>query len=330
MKFIPSYISLYKTGKLKERVQKAQSLLENCSCCPNNCRINRLNNKVGVCNSRFYPIISAYTPHFGEEPLISGTKGAGNIFFGNCNLKCIFCQNHEISQNKGTEFNNEQSFERLADIMLELQNGGCHNIGLVSPTHFVPQILISLEIAIEKGLNIPLVYNSNGYDSVAMLSLLDGIIDIYLPDFKYGSNDNSFLYSSAKDYFNYATNAIREMYRQVGHQLCISDGILTKGLIIRHLVLPNDLAETELFFNFLSKELNNEITVSIMSQYFPTHIAINEPLLSRTISEREYEKVINMLELYNLSNGWIQEYDSHENYRPNFNKSPNNPFLNKL
>lgn len=274
------------------------------------------------------PIVSTFTKHFGEEPVISGTNGAGNIFFGNCNLRCVFCQNFEISQNWKHEKQNEIEIDRLADIMIELQNDGCHNIGLVSPTHFAPQILKAIYLASLKGLDLPIVYNSNGYDSVETLNLFEGIADIYLPDFKWGDNINGKEYSKADGYFDAAKSAVKEMYRQVGSSLVIENGILKRGLIIRHLVMPNELAETEKIFEFIANELDKNVYVSLMSQYYPANKSEQYPLISRKISFREYEKALELFDKYNLQNGYFQELESYNNYRPEFIKNRKNPFNN--
>lgn len=324
----PSYFKIHQSKLFPERIENAEKLLSNCQCCPHNCFVNRKDGKKGFCSSGYYPIVSSYTPHFGEEPAISGTKGSGNIFFGNCNLRCLYCQNFEISQNWKQERNNEISFENLADIMIELQNKGCHNIGLVSPTHFSAQILKSIYIAAEKRLNIPFVYNTNGYDSVEILKLYNDIIDIYLPDLKYGSNDYGKKYSLADDYFKHAKQAIKEMYNQVGDELVYDGDIVIRGLIIRHLVLPNDLSDTEEVFKFISKELSPNVHVSLMSQYFPAHKAEKDILLNRVIRASEYERALDLIDKYRLQKGWIQEMESNDHYRPEFNKNRNNPFNN--
>jgi putative pyruvate formate lyase activating enzyme len=328
MTFIPSYIKLLNSGELKRRADLCDEYLRSCDICPRDCKTDRTQNKLGFCLSGYYPIVSSYTKHFGEEPVISGSKGAGNIFFGNCNLRCVFCQNYEISQNYKAEKNNEVSFERLAEIMLELQEQGCHNIGLVSPTHFSVQIIKSIYIAASRGLNIPIVYNTNGYDSPEILRLFEGIIDIYLPDFKYGANENSKLYSKADDYFDKAKASLKEMHRQIGGDMIYEDGILHRGLIIRHLVLPNELAETEEVFKFIAGELSTDVHISLMSQYYPTFKSEEHVLLSRKIREREYERTISLMERYNLNNGWIQELESSDNYKPEFNNNRENPFSN--
>lgn len=246
--FIPSYIKLFHTGELSDRAVKLRSMLEDCYICPKDCKVNRLNNELAACYSGFKPVVSSYCVHYGEEPVLVGSKenlnenGVGNIFFGNCNLRCVYCQNYEISQNHRTEIKNEVSVERLAEIMLELQSRNVNAIGLVSPTHFVPQIILALEIAIKDGLCLPLIYNTNSYDSVEVIKLLDGIIDIYLPDLKYSEDEYGYKYSKIKNYVKHSREAITEIHRQVGSELIMENNILKRGLIIRHLILPNDIA----------------------------------------------------------------------------------------
>ncbi|OGW05353.1 MAG: radical SAM protein [Nitrospinae bacterium RIFCSPLOWO2_01_FULL_39_10] len=317
---IPHYLNLFKTGELHERAVQLDSILSNCTLCPRNCRINRKDGEIGFCRSGYLPIVSSYCVHHGEEPVLSGNRGSGTIFFGNCNLRCIFCQNHQISQPEKSRRDKEISFERLADIMIELQSKGCHNINLVSPSHFAAQIVKALEIAAEKGLKIPLVYNTNSYESLYTLKLLDGIIDIYLPDIKYSDDDNSFDYSRAEDYVRYSRTAILEMKRQVGNLIIDTHGIAIRGLIIRHLVLPNDIAGSKESLEFISREIGRETFLSIMSQYFSTHKAKENILLSNSLTEAEYERVIDYLDMFGLENGWIQEYSSRDYYRPDFHK----------
>ncbi|MBI5808593.1 MAG: radical SAM protein [Ignavibacteriales bacterium] len=326
MNFTPSYKKI-SSEEFEARIKTAYSFLEDCTVCPRNCKVDRTLRPSGFCNSGLNPIVSSYTPHFGEEPVLSGTHGAGNIFFGNCNLRCVFCQNYEISQNWKEECKNEISCEKLSSIMLELQNKNCHNIGLVSPTHFAPQVLKSIYLASKNGLNLPIIYNSNGYDSVETLKLFNNVIDIYLPDFKYGNNIYAKEYSFAPDYFEITKAAIKEMYNQVGDELVYEGNIVVRGLIIRHLVLPNELAESENIFKFIAEELSPKIHISLMSQYFPTHKANKYILVNRKIRNSEYDKVIRLLEKYGLENGWIQEMDSAENYLPNF-QNRINPFGN--
>ena len=328
MSFFPSYKKISKED-LAERLFQADEILKSCTSCPRNCLADRINNKLGTCQSKDLPIVSSYTPHFGEEPVLSGTTGAGNIFFGNCNLSCDYCQNFVISQNPKIEMRNEVSVESLSEIMLELQYRNCHNIGLVSPSHFAVPILKSINIAAKNGLNLPIVYNTNGYDSIEMLKLYKDVIDIYLPDFKYGSNDYGRRYSKAPDYFDKAKLAIKEMYNQVGSELVYENGVVVRGLIIRHLVLPNDLSETEEVFKFISKELDPKIHISVMAQYYPANRASRNILLNRKITHTEYERVMNLLEKYGLENGWIQELESNDFYRPNFDEDREDPFGNK-
>jgi putative pyruvate formate lyase activating enzyme len=326
---MPSYQQLIENKALNNRIEQLEAELDRCEVCPHKCLINRRKGETGICQSGYLPIVSSFTAHFGEEPVISGTNGAGNIFFGNCNLKCVFCQNYQISQNPAKEIEHAVSFEKLADIMLELQNQNCHNIGLVSPSHFGPQILRSIEIAARKGLNIPIVYNSNAYDSVSTLRAFADVADIYLPDFKYGSNELAFKYSGIKNYFESASEAIKEMYRQTGSKLEYENEILQRGLIIRHLVLPNNLAESEKILKFIATELSPEVHVSIMAQYYPTFKSGSIPELNRPINEEEYEKIFDLLEKYGLENGWVQELDSHTCYRPEFELCREDPFSNQ-
>lgn len=317
--FVPSYIELYQSGELARRAEILDDMLASCSICPLDCKVNRKEGEIARCYSKYLPIVSAYCPHFGEEPPLVGTHGAGNIFFGNCNLRCVYCQNYQISQNYKIELKNEIAFEQLAEIMLELQGKGCHNIGLVSPTHFVPQIVKALNIAVGKGLNIPLIYNTNAYDSVDVLRLLDGIIDIYLPDLKYSDEAMGYAYSKVKEYPQHAKLALKEMHRQVGSELVIDDhGLLKRGLLIRHLVLPNDIANSEDTFKWIAEELGNNTAISLMSQYYPTNKAESIMLLSRHIRESEYDKVLELMEKYGLENGWMQNFESQDYYKPDF------------
>lgn len=322
--FTPSYLNLYHSGELSLRARKLEAMLAVCNICPKDCRVNRIENKIAACYSGYKPVVSSYCVHFGEEPILVGSKdfdnenGVGNIFFGNCNLRCVYCQNYEISQNHKTEIKNEVTIERLAEMMLELQNKNVNAIGFVSPTHFVPQIVLALEIAAGKGLQLPLVYNTNSYDSLEVLKLLDGIIDIYLPDLKYSEDEYGYKYSKIKNYVHHSREAIKEMYDQLGSGLVIENGLLKRGLIVRHLILPNDIAGSYNTLKFIS-ELDSKISLSIMSQYYSTHKALTIDLLSRNIREREYEKVLNWMDDLNLENGFVQEFESESYYRPDFN-----------
>lgn len=319
----PSYLLMHRIGELKKRAELLNELLHSCNICPKDCNVNRVENNIAACYSAYLPVVSSYCVHHGEEPVLSGCpenendNGIGNIFFGNCNLRCVYCQNYEISQNHKTEIKNEVSIERLAEIMLELQSMNVNAIGLVSPTHFVPQIVSALVIAAENGLRLPLVYNTNSYDSAEVLRLLDGIIDIYLPDLKYSDNDYGYKYSKVKDYATHAKNSILEMYRQVGSRLFLENGILRRGLVIRHLILPNDLAGSRETLKFIS-ELDKNINISLMSQFYPVHKALEIELLSRNIRESEYERVFELMEEFGLENGFMQEFESESYYRPDF------------
>ena len=319
----PNFLKLYRTGELEQRVLQLEKLLESCTVCPKDCGNNRLNDEIAACYSGRLPIVSSYTAHFGEEPVLSGKNGAGNIFFGNCNLRCVYCQNFQISQTWKTQKKNEVSHERLAEMMLELQNRGCHNIGFVSPTHFAPQMARAIFIAAEKGLKLPIVYNTNAYDSVEVLKLLDGIVDVYLPDLKYAENSVGFEFSKIRDYTTFARAAIKEMFRQTGDKLVFDEnGLLRKGLLIRLLVLPNDLAGIEENLRWIRDELSPQTAISLMAQYYATNKAATDEryiLLSRRISEREWFSAVSLLENLGMEEGFMQEYESASHYyRPDF------------
>ncbi|MCA1625773.1 MAG: radical SAM protein [Acidobacteria bacterium] len=310
-------------GELKTRVEALENFLESCTVCPKDCGNNRLKDEIAACYSGRLPIVSSYTAHFGEEPCLSGTNGAGNIFFGNCNLRCVYCQNYQISQTWKQQKRNEVSHERLAEMMLELQAKGCHNIGFVSPTHFVPQMARAILIGAENGLNLPIVYNTNAYDAVEVLKLLDGIVDVYLPDLKYAENDAGFQYSKVRGYTDFARKAIKEMFRQTGDELVFDEnGLLKKGLVIRLLVLPNDLAGIEENLRWMKEELSPRVAVSLMAQYYATNKAATDEryiLLSRRISEREWFQAVSLLEELGFEEGFMQEYESASHYyRPDF------------
>ncbi|MBI5194215.1 MAG: radical SAM protein [Nitrospirae bacterium] len=317
---IPSYFNLLHSGELSRRAAILEDILTDCTLCPRDCRVDRTRDEHGFCRSGYLPIVSSYCAHFGEEPVLSGTRGSGTIFFGNCNLRCVFCQNHQISQPVSSLKKNEVSIDRLAEMMLELQSMGCHNINFVSPSHFPAQIVKAVEIAALEGLRLPLVYNTNGYDSLQTLKLLDGIIDIYLPDIKYSNNKYARQYSKAKDYVRHNRAALIEMKQQVGDLVIDEDGIAVKGILIRHLVLPNDLSDSGESLKFISEEIGRVTYLSTMSQYFPAHKAGKYPLLSRPIREREYEKVLEWLDKYHLENGWVQDYSSKDYYCPDFER----------
>lgn len=285
----PVYLQLRNTKKLRERVQEALGLLQSCRVCPHQCGVNRLDGETGKCRTGRYAIISSYGPHFGEEAPLVGLHGSGTIFFANCNLKCIFCQNYNISQlGEGSTVTKEG----LAKIMLSLQQRGCHNINLVSPTHVVPQILEAVEIAVSSGLTIPLVYNSGGYDSVQTLKLLEDIVDIYMPDMKYSDDGTAARLSGVKDYTSINRAAVKEMHRQVGDLQINEQGIAIHGLLIRHLVLPHGLAGTESVVKFIVEEVSRNSYVNIMSQYHPCYKAFEVPELSRRLSRKEFLEAI--------------------------------------
>jgi len=320
--FAPKFVKLLKTGQLTKRVEALEQLLESCSICPKVCGNNRLKDEISACYSGRLPIVSSYTAHFGEEPALSGKNGAGNIFFGNCNLRCVYCQNFQISQTWKAQKKNEISHERLAEMMLELQAQGCHNIGFVSPTHFVPQMARAILLAAEKGLNIPIIYNTNAYDSVEVLKLLDGIVDIYLPDLKYSEDEAGLVYSKVRGYTTHARAAITEMFRQMGDELVLDkNGILQKGLVIRLLVLPNDLAGIEENLRWIKNELSPKVAISLMAQYYATNKALDPRyiLLSRRISAGEWLNAVSLIEELGFESGFLQEYESASYYyRPDF------------
>jgi putative pyruvate formate lyase activating enzyme len=319
----PSYLALWRSGELQRRVAALEALLERCTVCPRDCLNDRLKNEIAACYSGRLPVVSSYTAHFGEEPPLVGSKGAGNIFFGNCNLRCVYCQNYQISQTHKEQIKNEVTHERLAEMMLELQERGCHNINFVSPTHFAPQLARALLIAAERGLRLPIVYNTNAYDSVEVLRLLDGVIDVYLPDLKYSENDAGYLYSKVKGYKDYSRLALAEMFRQTGGELVFGeDGLLKRGLVIRLLVLPNDIGGVRESLEWIRDELSPRVTISLMAQYYPTNVAGTNPryvLLSRRIRETEWLRALSALEEVGMAEGWMQEYDDAAfYYRPDF------------
>ncbi|MCX8206424.1 MAG: radical SAM protein [Methanothrix sp.] len=284
--------------ELQSRAEEAIRRLEHCEICPRRCGVDRAGGELGFCRTGRLAKVSSAGPHYGEEPPLVGYHGSGTIFFAGCNLACVFCQNYEISQ---LDMGVEVTAERLAGIMMHLQLTGCHNVNLVTPTHVVPQILEALVIAREMGLSIPLVYNSGGYDSVETLRLLDGIVDIYMPDAKYGSDEMAIRYSNAPGYVEVMKAAIREMHRQVG-DLVIENGIAVRGLLVRHLVLPNNLAGTEEVVRFIS-ELSRNTYINIMDQYRPEYRADRYNELSRRITLSEYREALRLARSAGLSRG---------------------------
>ncbi len=317
----PKYISLYHSGELERRAEGLEARLASCDICPRECRVNRLEGELGFCHSAYLPIVAAVCAHHGEEPVISGSKGSGAIFFGNCNMRCVYCQNYQISQDWKRQQSKEVNFHTLAENMLYLQDElGCHNINLVSPSHFVPQLVRAVLEAVPMGLKIPLVYNTNSLDSVKTLRELDGIVSIYLPDLRYASDTWAKKLSQAPGYVAQAREAIKEMHRQVGELVVDEFGLAQRGLIVRHLILPNGLAGSEDSLTWLAGELSSTVTVSIMSQYLPLYRAHRIPLLARTISVSEHAAVLKLLDEVGLENGWVQAMGASENYLPDFER----------
>ena len=291
--------------------------LASCTCCPRNCRVNRLEGKVAVCRVGAELQISHIGLHFGEEPPISGTKGSGTIFFAGCNLRCVFCQNYQISQ----EFRQFQTriltIDELASEMLRLQGAGAHNINFVSPSHMIFQMADAIMMAKEKGLSIPVVYNTNGYDSVDALRQIRGLVDIYLPDIKYMDDSLGKRFSAARDYATVVPGVLREMLDQVGQLEIDSEGIAQRGLLVRHLVLPGQLVNSRKCLRFLA-DLSPDIFVSIMSQYSPQHRAGHYPEINRTLTEKEYQQITEYALDLGLKNAFVQELESQDHYLPDF------------
>jgi len=275
--------------ELRDRAERALEMLKDCNVCAQDCHVDRTGGERGFCRALEKAVISSYGPHHGEEDVLSGTRGSGTIFFAHCNLSCIFCQNCDISQ---YDEGREVSARELAGIMLDLQEMGCHNINLVSPSHFVPQILEALVPAMENGLSIPVVYNTGGYDALHTLQFLDGVIDIYMPDIKFGSNEMGKKYSRAPRYFDVAKDAVREMHRQVGDLKVDDRGLAARGLLVRHLVLPEDISGTRAVMEFLAREISPATYVNVMKQYYPAYKASDYPELSRRITPEEFSRAI--------------------------------------
>lgn len=300
----PVYLESYYNGRLNKVITETFKMLESCSLCPRCCGVNRLNNEKGLCKTGFKPKVYSFMPHHGEEPPVSGKSGSGTIFFSHCNMTCLYCQNYVFSQlGEGKEV----EFEELADFMLQLQNMSCHNINLVTPTHVMPQILKALKLAISRGLKIPLVYNTGGYELTKIINLLNGIVDIYLPDMRYADAHMAIKYSCAPDYPKYNQEALKEMHQQVGVAKIDNEGIISRGLIIRHLVLPNNISGTDKIMQFISEEFSRDSYLSLMSQYAPYYKALGLKEISRRITYEEYEAAKMAMQRYGLYNGWVQE-----------------------
>ena len=291
--------------------------LKRCELCPHNCKVNRLNGEIGRCKCKDKVKIALASVHYYEEPCISGENGSGTIFFSGCNLNCKFCQNYEISQlGKGIEI----TIEELSDIFIKQQNKGVNNINLVTPTMYVYQIIEAIKIARKKGLDIPIIYNSNGYENIETIKKLNGYIDVYLPDLKYYDDEIAYKYSGINNYFENAKSAILEMQKQVGGPKLNENGIIQKGLIIRHLVLPNNIENSEKILRWIKSNINEEVYISIMAQYFPSYKAKQMNDINRKLSEEEYSKIEDLVYELDIKNGYMQELGEHEEeYVPDFN-----------
>lgn len=293
-----------------------EELLKSCNLCPRKCEINRLENRKGFCGANDRIKIALADLHFYEEPCVSGKSGSGTVFFTGCNMRCKFCQNYKVSQNL---IGKEIEIEELSDIFIKLQEKGANNINLVTGFMYIPHIVKSIKISRENGLKIPIVYNSSGYESVEALKLLEGYIDVYLPDFKYFYNDLGKRLSFVDNYFEKAKEAIKEMYRQVGPPKFDENGIIQKGLIIRHLVLPNHLQNTKEILKYIKKNIDDEVYVSIMAQYFPTYKSFETEDINRKLTKEEYEEIENFAMKLNIKNGYLQDLENNEiQYVPNF------------
>lgn len=289
--YVPSYTKLFETGELHFRIKEAYHHLRSCDCCMRQCGVDRTKGELGICQTGIDAQVSNFGPHFGEEKPLRGFHGSGTIFFTHCNLQCVYCQNYDISQEgNGSAVDDYQ----LAQIMIDLQNQGCHNINLVSPSHIIPQFLASLLIAIPSGLYIPIIYNTGGYDSIEMLSLLDGIIDIYMPDIKYSDQDTALRLSKVHNYPQVNQRAVKIMYSQVGDLQINEAGLATHGLLVRHLVLPNNLAGTRQIIQFLSEDVSKNTYLNLMDQYRPEYDASNYPEINRIITGNEYSSAIDI------------------------------------
>ena len=292
-----AYQEIYQSRELEERIERARAILECCELCPRRCRVNRLQGETGICRTANEAAVSSYGPHFGEEAPLVGSQGSGTIFFTHCNLRCMFCQNYTISQLGDGK---PASKGEIASMMLALQQRGCHNINFVSPTHVVPQILEALQVAAGLGLSIPLVYNSGGYDSMETLKLLDGIIDIYMPDMKYSDDMNARRFSGVKEYPSVNQAAVKEMHRQVGDLELDEHGVAKRGLLVRHLVLPNGIAGTEGVVRFLAQEVSLNTYLNVMAQYYPSHRAFKIPVLSRPLTREEFAQAVKLAREHGL------------------------------
>lgn len=308
---LPNYIEAFNSGLLSKKAAQAQKMLECCQICPRRCKVNRTDGGKGRCRTARKAIVYSFFAHHGEEPAISGENGSGAIFFGRCNMECIYCQNYSFSQE---EEGREMETEEIASCMLSLQEEGCHNINLITPTHVMPQILQALLTAAQKGLRIPIVYNTSGYELKEMVAFLDGLVDIYLTDLRYADSECAGLYSGASDYPEHNREAIKEMHRQTGKAVFDENGVMLKGVIVRHLVLPEDKSGTRKALEFLANEVSKDTYISLMSQYFPAHKALGKPPLDRKPFLEEFRNAVEILEELGLSKGWVQESGGLERF----------------
>ena len=311
----PGYLGLFRTGELDARVAAARELLSPCRVCPRACGARRGDGETGFCRTADQARLAHALPHLGEEPPLSGVRGAGAVFFAGCNMACCFCQNAQISQ---ADAGRPVPPGELAEVFLGLQRQGCHNIDLVSPTHVAPQVLEAVSLAAARGLRLPLVYNSGGYDAVESLRLFDGVIDIYLPDAKYASDDVAGRLSNAEGYVGHNRAAVREMFRQVGLLVTDDGGVARRGLIVRHLVLPHGLGGTREVLRFVADELHPSVSVSLMAQYTPQHRAADEPEVNRPLTRPEYEDALAAFDASGLENAFVQALESQATGVPDF------------
>ena len=301
MPIVPSYVRLSEKGELRKRIQLLEGILNKCQLCPRKCKVNRNDGKIGYCGAGSQLVISSAFPHFGEEPPLVGRHGSGTIFLTHCNLRCVFCQNYDISHLGSGE---PVSSSDLAGIMIRLQDLGCHNINVVTPTHYVPQIVAALPEAVERGLVLPIVYNCSGYESVEVIQLLDGIVDIYMPDIKFMDEKSSKQFSNAPDYPHVIKEVLREMHHQVGDLVISPQGVAERGLLIRHLVMPGGVASSDAALMFIAEEISLHSYVNIMNQYRPEYLAAEYPEISRRPTQKEYLEVIQVARRSGLYRGF--------------------------
>lgn len=318
MTFVPGYAGYFEDGILEERVLRLREMLRNCTLCGHRCGVNRLEGELGRCGAGGGLEVSSSCVHRGEEPVLTGDAGVGNVFLERCNLSCVYCQNHTISQpSECSRPGRRMSAEDLSDVLLDFQGRGCPTAGFVSPTHFAPQIMEAVMVAASRGFRLPIIYNTGGYDSIELLRELEGLVDIYLPDFKYWESDCSEKYSGAPDYPRVAMSALKEMQRQVGNLRMAPSGAARRGLLVRLLVLPGGISGTEDVLRFIAEKLGTDVFISLMSQYYPAHNAACFPPLDRSLAPEEYSRAVEVMEELGFENGWIQDpVTSPDSYRP--------------